>query len=187
MIIAFQNRQSSLPVRPLYPVIRSALTHLNDLLAADPAYAGQQSLWQAKRESVLQLTVLLTGPRLMRHINQQTRGVDRTTDVLSFPLLALRDGQLLQPLGPQDFEPGRPRRLPLGDLLICPNRARTQADRYGHSFEEELAFLAGHGFLHLLGFDHEQADREAAMRQLQARMKAAMGFKPHDPLPKGDA
>jgi probable rRNA maturation factor len=124
--------------------------------------------------------VVLAGPRLIRAVNRETRGVDAATDVLSFPMLDLLDGRFLDPLRVEDLEPAAPSSPPalfLGDVLLGLDRAVEQAARYGHSVEREVAFLAAHGILHLLGYDHPDDDpaREARMRRRQREVLARIG------------
>ncbi len=95
-----------------------------------------------------EFAVLVSSDEAVRRANRQFRGISKTTDVLSFP----------------DGEDGR-----LGDLLISAGRALVQAERYGHSVEDELKILALHGLLHLLGHDHETDSGE--MRTLEAKLR----------------
>jgi probable rRNA maturation factor len=95
------------------------------------------------------VTLLLAADREVKRLNRAWLGRDRTTDVLSFPS---RD----------DLEPGRPH---LGDVAISVPQARRQARRAGWSLREEMSLLVTHGFLHLLGYDHESDDGE--MRRLE--------------------
>lgn len=89
-----------------------------------------------------------------KRLNQAFRGIDRATDVLSFPST--------EPGEPPINDPDTGRRL-LGEIVISVDRLRAQALEYGHSVTREAAFLAVHGLLHLLGYDHEEADAEAEM------------------------
>lgn len=98
------------------------------------------------------VTVLLATDRRMRDLNRRHRGRDGTTDVLSFP----SGGSL---------EPGVDH---LGEIAISLSQAGRQARRAGWSLGSELALLLTHGFLHLLGFDHETDD--GTMRRLEARL-----------------
>ena len=82
----------------------------------------------------------------IRDLNKTYRGIDRVTDVLSFPAW-------------DDYA-----RI-LGDVIICPQRARDQAEDIGNSLEEELAYLTVHSIFHLLGYDHMTDDDKALMRE----------------------
>ncbi len=96
-----------------------------------------------------ELSIVLSDDSAIRKLNKTYRGVDRATDVLSF---SQREG-----------EDGDSDLAVLGDIVISLDRAHEQAREYGHSFEREMGFLVVHGILHLLGWDHEKADEEAAM------------------------
>lgn len=105
------------------------------------------------------LTVTLVDDEEIRQINQQHRGIDKATDVLSFPLLEADDEADQQFLLPPDV----PREL--GDVIVSYPRAVEQAEEYGHSVERELAYLIVHGVLHIMGHDHEELDEQAVMRE----------------------
>jgi len=101
----------------------------------------------------------------MRALNRRHRGVDRTTDVLSFPQL---EGF--------PFSPGTGTELMLGDIVINLHKAERQAKEYGVSFYDELKRLLIHGLLHLLGYDHEQGkEGKEAERKMQKRAKQLSG------------
>ncbi len=142
------------------------------VLGAEPI--GQ--IWQQKIDP--QVGVTLIGPRLMRQANRDTRQVDQLTDVLSFPMLDMKNGSLRVPLSDGDLSdpfaacPG----LFLGDILISLDRAQEQAECYGHSMEREVAFLTVHGMLHLLGYDHETAADETLMLTRQTDILAILGL-----------
>lgn len=103
----------------------------------------------------------------IRTLNREQRGIDKKTDVLSFPTLNLKP---LQKIRLKDFkddiEPDT-KLLLLGDIIICENVARENAKEYGHSFEREICYLVVHGFLHLLGYDHIKEDDQVIMRGLE--------------------
>lgn len=105
------------------------------------------------------LTLLLTAEERVRDLNRAYRGVDRATDVLSFPF-----GESL-PDGGQY----------LGDVAIAVPVAQAQAAAAGHSLEAELVLLAVHGILHLLGYDHAQAGEKARMWAAQAQLLEQLG------------
>lgn len=108
-----------------------------------------------------EVDILLTDDEGIHQINQEMRGVDRPTDVLSFPMFQLTPGS--KPL-PEwaDPETGL---VPLGDMAISLERARAQAQEYGHSVQRELSYLAVHSVLHLLGYDHlDEGEQKKLMR-----------------------
>ena len=99
--------------------------------------------------------------------NREYRGIDRATDVLSFPLF---DGGDIE--SAFDGE-----RYQLGDVVLSLERARSQAELYGHSFERETAFLCVHSALHLMGYDHERGEAdELDMRRRQRDIMKILGL-----------
>ncbi len=96
-----------------------------------------------------ELSLLLTDDATVHELNRTYRGVDKTTDVLSF---SQREGE-----NPDEWD------TLLGDVIISVEQARRQAEEYGHSMAREVGFLTVHGVLHLLGWDHEEPDDERRM------------------------
>jgi len=118
-------------------------------------------------KGVVEVSLLITDDAELHDLNRTYRGVDAPTDVLSF---ADDDAP-----GAFILPPGMPRYL--GDIAISYERVRTQAADYGHSPQRELAYLVTHGMLHLLGYDHEQGEAEAAaMRGLEERVMTVLGL-----------
>lgn len=112
-----------------------------------------------------EVSVVLTSDEEIRELNHQYRGIDSPTDVLSFPLLeGEHEGAVLNPsdFAHGDDPQGEP--IALGDVVISLERAKSQAQEYGHALTRELAFLTVHGILHLLGYDHESEELERVMR-----------------------
>ncbi|MBR2214975.1 MAG: rRNA maturation RNase YbeY [Selenomonadaceae bacterium] len=109
-------------------------------------------------------SISVTDNAHIQELNKIYRGIDKPTDVLSF---ALDEGD-----EPTIFAEGAPHTL--GDIIISVERAKEQAQDYGHSLRREIAFLTVHGMLHLLGYDHmEEADRlemEAEQRAVMKRL-----------------
>ena len=124
-------------------------------------------------EDPLFIELVFVSADRIRALNRQTRGKDSVTDVLSFPALILRPGQ--QPRSAADAEDWTAGYICLGSVVVCTERALTQASEYGHSPVREFAFLAAHSALHLLGYDHETSQEdEKRMFALQERiLKAA--------------
>lgn len=120
----------------------------------------------------------IVGNRAMAKLNRQFRNRNGVTDVLSFPVLHYHSGQPV--LFPGDCDPVTGEVF-LGDIVICLPRMCLQADAFGHSMERELGFLAAHGMLHLLGYDHETTEEEHRMFRLQETALSAMGLsRPED-------
>jgi probable rRNA maturation factor len=97
----------------------------------------------------------------IHELNREYRGIDRPTDVLSF---AMQEGDEPDSIF-DEWEEGEsdPVSGMLGDIVISLERAKAQSEEYGHSLEREIGFLFVHGFLHLLGYDHQTAEEEAVM------------------------
>ena len=118
----------------------------------------------------VEINVLVTDNKGIRTINKASRGIDRATDVLSFPAFQLTPGKL-----PENWTPYIDRGtglLPLGDMAISLERAREQAAEFGHSVRREVGYLTIHSVLHLLGYDH--MDEGAMKRQMRAREEAIL-------------
>lgn len=125
----------------------------------------------AEKENVeenSELSVTFVTNDRIQEINRDYRDKDRPTDVISFAMEELGEGEI--PLVGGDM----PRVL--GDIIISLAKAREQADEYGHSFIRELGFLAVHGFLHLLGYDHEIEADEKKMFSRQKELLDEFGL-----------
>jgi len=114
-----------------------------------------------------EVSLLLTDDAHQRDLNSQWRGIDSPTNVLSFP-----DGSPLPDGG----------RL-LGDVVLALDTCRREAREQGKSLADHTAHMVVHGVLHLLGFDHEEAEEAAVMESLEVRLLAAMGIA--DPYAEG--
>ena len=130
-------------------------------------------------EGEAEVSVTFVDNEAIRELNRDYRGKDAPTDVLSFPLYEddedFDDGFVLPP-DMEDDEDEEDAPIAIGDIVISVERARAQAEEYGHSFERELAFLAVHSTLHLLGYDHERSPEEDAdQRRRQEEILASIG------------
>ena len=144
----------------------------------DPRFAAEVDLDQLRRvieralaaegrHAVVEISLVIADDATLRQLNVNYRGIDRPTDVLSFPLQAPEEipgpGQTF--IGPPDEV------LRLGDVVVSFQRAQEQAADYGHSLARELAYLTVHGVLHLLGYDHEdEADRRVMRNKEEAAL-----------------
>ena len=114
---------------------------------------------QEEVDSNSELSVTFVSNDEIQEINREWRGKDQATDVISFAMEELGEDEI--DFGLLEDEP-----IVLGDLIISVERCREQAAEYGNHFERELGFLAVHGFLHLLGYDHiEKADEEVMTKR----------------------
>lgn len=111
-----------------------------------------------------ELSVTLVDPEEIRVLNRDYRGVDKVTDVLSFPQFEGADEM------PQQGE------LCLGDVVICREKAAGQAEEFGHSFEREIIYLFTHSVLHLLGYDHMTDEDKRQMRQREEEVMEYLGI-----------
>ncbi|MBP2017328.1 putative rRNA maturation factor [Symbiobacterium terraclitae] len=112
------------------------------------------------------VSITLVDDEAITDLNRDHRGLASPTDVLSFSQL---EGEEMG-----DLPEGEP--LPLGDIVISLERCLAQAADYGHSFERELGFLTAHGMLHLLGWDHQTPDEEAAMMAKTEEILGGLGL-----------
>ncbi|WBC26706.1 rRNA maturation RNase YbeY [Bacillus subtilis] len=126
----------------------------------------------AEREGVqdqAEVSVTIVSNDDIHQINKEYRGKDAPTDVISFALEEEGEGEI-EIVGAE---------MPpvLGDIIISADRTREQAEEYNHSFKRELGFLAVHGFLHLLGYDHMTKEEEQEMFTKQKELLDAYGLK----------
>ena len=121
-----------------------------------------------------EISVLLTDDEGIHQINLDMRGVDRPTDVLSFPMFELEPG--VPPEGEDYLDPDS-ELCPLGDMCISLERAEEQAKEFGHSVEREICYLTVHSILHLLGYDHlDEGPMKAQMRGREEAILAGLGI-----------
>ena len=112
-----------------------------------------------------EVSVTFTDNEGIRALNREYRNIDRATDVLSFPQIDYGEGEEIEEGGM------------LGDIVLSLERAREQAEEFGHGFERESAFLCVHSMLHLLGYDHVNNEEEdAEMRRRQSEILESMGL-----------
>lgn len=124
---------------------------------------------ETENVSEAEVSVTFVTNEIIQAINKEYRGKDTPTDVISFAMEELGEGEQ-EIVGSEE-----PRTL--GDIIISLDRTKEQAADYGHSFERELGFLAVHGFLHLLGYDHMSEDEEQEMFAKQENILSSLGIK----------
>ena len=143
---------SELSVKPLYKkLFKTALKVLNQ-----PKYLSLGLNFMTKDE--------------IKELNKTTRAVDEPTDVLSYPNLNLIAGEVAdKSIFTSEYD-HTTRKLFLGEIVICAEKAAEQAHEYGHDLKRELGFLFVHGLLHLLGYDHIHPEDEKIMRLFQTKI-----------------
>ncbi len=147
--IYFSNQQKDIKIPP---ALRGLVTRaVNATLKAEEFERGAE------------VSVTMVDIEEIHSLNLEQRGVDRPTDVLSFPIFD------------EDFD--NEELAVLGDIVLCPQKALEQANEFGHSFEREIAFLTVHSTLHLLGYDHETSEEDdRIMRQKQTNIVNSLGL-----------
>lgn len=125
-------------------------------------------MWRSKLSKMtkVEISLTLTDNQEIAEINKEFRKINKATDVLSFPMET--DLSCWENFLEED--------LILGDIIISLDKALEQASEYGHSLEREMVFLFVHGLLHLLGYDHENAEDELVMREEQREVLVEMGL-----------
>ena len=119
--------------------------------------------------------VFVDGEEIQR-LNRETRNMDKVTDVLSYPSLEGIKGKPIRAEAHPyeiDDEDGS---LMLGSIVVCCERAKEQAEEYGHSYERELHYLLVHGIMHCLGYDHETDEERAEMREKEEFVLRKLGI-----------
>ena len=153
--VYFENEQELIP-----------LTYKTKMLVRN---AIEETLDYEQYGNVCEVSVSFVDNAGIWELNKKFRGIDRPTDVLSFPLFDY-EGESEEP--PVDELMGM-----LGDIVLSLEQAKAQAEEYGHGFEREVAFLTVHSMLHLLGYDHETGEEdEADMRRRQSEIMDRMGL-----------
>ncbi|MBQ7949233.1 MAG: rRNA maturation RNase YbeY [Clostridia bacterium] len=111
----------------------------------------------------------------IRRLNREMRDTDKVTDVLSFPAL---DGIKGQAIKGEDFpyEIDEEGNLVIGSIAVCCERAKEQAEEYGHSYRRELHYLLVHGIMHCLGYDHMTDGEKAEMREKEEYILSKLGI-----------
>lgn len=136
-----------------------------------------------------EVAVSFVDDETIHQLNKEYRGMDKPTDVLSFAMSESGEDELpvfyddmeeveIEVEGLEEDDDGEENLLaePLGDIVISVPRALAQAEEYGHSAEREIGFLFVHGFLHLIGYDHESEEDEKVMFAKQEEILAKAGI-----------
>ncbi len=153
-------------------VIRSEKSGLQDLaLKQQISKCITAALRVQGVDTPCEINVLVTDDAGIRAINNAYRKIDRATDVLSFPMFELTPGEL--PASWEEYKDPDTGLVPLGDMAISLERAKAQAEEFGHSARREVGYLTIHSILHLLGYDHvDEGPMKKQMRAAEERILA---------------
>ncbi len=143
-----------------YALSKNFIKLINKLLKT----ANKYSKFNQRR---IKVDISFVDKEKIRLLNREQRNVDKETDVLSFPTLNLKPLVKINIKDYKDDIDQETKHLMLGDIIICEDVAKKNAQEYGHSYERELCYLIVHGFLHLIGYDHENEDDKKVMRALE--------------------
>lgn len=130
----------------------------------------------------LAVHVVLTDDEDIRQVNAEYRGIDRSTDVLSFPTVnypAGKTARLCEKRLRSEFDPELGACM-IGDILISYEHAQAQAEEYGHSVRRELCYLFAHGLFHLMGYDHMEEEERKEMRSMEEKALHMAGISRED-------
>ena len=133
----------------------------NTMYAAAALCAREEDLDDER----LSLSVSFVSAEEIRDLNREYRDKDAVTDVLSFPQFDPYEYM-------QDWD-----EVSLGDVVICEERAKQQAEEYGHSYERELIYLFVHSCFHLLGYDHETEEEKKVMREKEEKVMTQLDLR----------
>ena len=121
-------------------------------------------------EKMFMVSITLTNPENIKRLNKEYRNIDKSTDVLSFPMY--EKSELDEIIKQKDFEYTDI----LGDMVISIEQVQIQAEEYGHSFERELSYMVVHSFYHLLGYDHIKEEDKKIMRPKEEYVLSELGI-----------
>ena len=129
-----------------------------------------------------EINLLLTENAQIHEMNLEQRGIDRPTDVLSFPMIEYEEPGDFSVIDEESAEAFNPEsgELMLGDIVISKEKVLSQAEEYGHSFERELSYMIVHGFYHLMGYDHIKEEDKAIMRPKEEKVLNKLGITRED-------
>ncbi|GAK56872.1 probable rRNA maturation factor [Candidatus Vecturithrix granuli] len=141
------------------------ISDLQDKIPVDLTVLKQMALTilaHLQCDSRCELSVALVDDQEMQRLNREYRGIDHSTDVLSFALQEAQEPSLIPAPSDESDWP-----IMLGDVILSTETTQRQAREHGHSFERELYFLVIHGILHLIGHDHHTDEEARIMEDLE--------------------
>lgn len=150
---------------------------LTDLVKKAASAVILQELDDRTAEDFIEISLTMVSKAEIREINNEYRGIDRATDVLSFPQYSNIREIKNEILNLKLNEKIQGQYLMLGDVVICYEVAAMQAEEYGNSIEREVIYLFVHSMLHLFGYDHMEDDDKKIMREHEESVMETLGLK----------
>ncbi|AGX42105.1 rRNA maturation RNase YbeY [Clostridium saccharobutylicum] len=151
----------------IYVDNRQEKIEVSEILIENLKKVIQFTLMEEEVDVECEVSLLFVDNEEIREINNETRSIDRETDVLSFPMLEYQDKKVFKQLyknyefSQSDFDGNE---LVLGDIVLSLEKALEQSKEFNHSYEREASYLVVHSVLHLLGYDHIEEEDKVIMR-----------------------
>lgn len=151
----------------IYVDNRQEKIEVSEILIENLKKVIQFTLMEEEVDVECEVSLLFVDNEEIREINNETRSIDRETDVLSFPMLEYQDKKVFKQLyknyefSQSDFDGNE---LVLGDIVLSLEKALEQSKEFSHSYEREASYLVVHSVLHLLGYDHIEEEDKVIMR-----------------------
>lgn len=163
----------------LYTDNRQNKIEVNDELINIINEVCEQSLKAEDMNVPYQISLLFVDNEEIREINRETRGIDKATDVLSFPMLEYPKDKVFKEVYKDTkfneiYLDGD--ELVLGDMVLSLERAKEQSIEYNHSFNREVCYLVVHSILHLLGYDHMEDEEKKRMRKREEEILGSLNI-----------
>ena len=163
----------------LYTDNRQNKIEVNDELINIINEVCEQSLKAEEMNFPYQISLLFVDNEEIREINRETRGIDKATDVLSFPMLDYPKDKVFKEVYKDTkfneiYLDGD--ELVLGDMVLSLERAKEQSIEYNHSFNREVCYLVVHSILHLLGYDHMEDEEKKRMRKREEEILGSLNI-----------
>ncbi|WP_294133672.1 rRNA maturation RNase YbeY [uncultured Clostridium sp.] len=163
----------------LYTDNRQNKIEVNDELINIINEVCEQSLKAEEMNVPYQISLLFVDNEEIREINRETRGIDKATDVLSFPMLEYPKDKVFKEVYKDTkfneiYLDGD--ELVLGDMVLSLERAKEQSIEYNHSFNREVCYLVVHSILHLLGYDHMEDEEKKRMRKREEEILGSLNI-----------
>lgn len=135
----------------------------------------EEALREEKIECPVEVELNVVNDEVIREMNREYRAIDRSTDVLSFPMCSFTPEHAFEEILEEEKDP-QSGKVALGNIVLSWEHVQAQAQEYGHSIQREAAFLVAHSMMHLLGYDHMVPEEEKQMFGKQETVLQNLGI-----------